>query len=240
MRQISGGLVPCGSDSVCQAKEARRREAASVLNSSTRVTCSARSWHPVACGRTHDFLHRRRQFRRSDTYQSGHLSRVRVDVLIIETTRGDHPLPEGFTRRAEETRFAQALDRAFARGGCVLIPVFALGKTQEVLAMLYKFKREQLLDDVPILHRRVELEDDRDLRSPRQHQSAHASSPAIAPGSCAFHLEQQKHSRFSCATRTDLRSFQRHDDAKDALKHLRAPARGKSTTLDLLCRLRRS
>ena len=74
----------------------------------------------------------------------------RVDVLIIETTRGDHPLPEGFTRRAEETRFAQALDRAFARGGCVLIPVFALGKTQEVLAMLYKFKREQLLDDVPI------------------------------------------------------------------------------------------
>jgi Cft2 family RNA processing exonuclease len=73
-----------------------------------------------------------------------------VDVLIIETTRGDHPLPEGFARRAEETRFAQALDHAFARGGCVLIPVFALGKTQEVLAMLYKFKREQLLDDVPI------------------------------------------------------------------------------------------
>ncbi|MEP6708627.1 MAG: MBL fold metallo-hydrolase [Verrucomicrobiota bacterium] len=73
-----------------------------------------------------------------------------VDVLIIETTRGDHPLPEEFTRPAEETRFAQALDHAFARGGCVLIPVFALGKTQEVLAMLYKFKREQLLDDVPI------------------------------------------------------------------------------------------
>ena len=65
-------------------------------------------------------------------------------MLIIETTRGDSPLPEGFTREAEEQRFAEAIDSAFARGGCVLMPVFALGKTQEVLAMLYKFKREQI------------------------------------------------------------------------------------------------
>ncbi len=73
-----------------------------------------------------------------------------VDVLIIETTRGDSPLPEGFDRGAEEDRFAQAIGEAFARGGCVLIPVFALGKTQEVLTMLYKFKRAKLIDDVPI------------------------------------------------------------------------------------------
>src|SRR5207249_5279404 len=32
--------------------------------------------------------------------------------------------------------------RPFTRGGCVLIPVFALGKTQEVLAMLHKFRRQ--------------------------------------------------------------------------------------------------
>ena len=73
-----------------------------------------------------------------------------IDVLIIETTRGDSPMPESFSRAAEETRFAEALGRAFARGGCVLVPVFALGKTQEVLTMLYKFKRAKLLDDVPI------------------------------------------------------------------------------------------
>ena len=73
-----------------------------------------------------------------------------IDVLIIETTRGDSPLPDGFTRAAEEQCFAQAIGRAFARGGCVLVPVFALGKTQEVLAMLYKFKRAKLLEDVPI------------------------------------------------------------------------------------------
>ncbi|MGI9087903.1 MAG: MBL fold metallo-hydrolase [Chthoniobacterales bacterium] len=73
-----------------------------------------------------------------------------VDVLIIETTRGDSPLPEGFTRAAEEERLAEAIKRAFARGGCVLMPVFALGKTQEALAMIQRFRREKLLGDFPI------------------------------------------------------------------------------------------
>jgi Cft2 family RNA processing exonuclease len=73
-----------------------------------------------------------------------------VDVLIIETTRGDSPLPEGFTRAAEERRFADAINHAFTRGGCVLIPVFALGKTQEVLAMIYEFRREKLVDQFPV------------------------------------------------------------------------------------------
>ena len=95
-----------------------------------------------------------------------------IDVLIIETTRGDSPLPEGFTRAAEEQRFAEAIGRAFTRGGCVLVPVFALGKTQEVLAMLYKFKRAKLLDDVPIYigglsSKMTEIYDRRANNSPR-------------------------------------------------------------------------
>ena len=51
-----------------------------------------------ARGRPHGFLHRRRQFRRPDDHARRGFSGVRVDVLIIETTRGDSPLPEGFTR----------------------------------------------------------------------------------------------------------------------------------------------
>jgi len=73
-----------------------------------------------------------------------------VDVLIIETTRGDSPLPEDFTREAEERRLAAAIDHAFKRDGCVLMPVFALGKTQETLGMIYKFRREKLLGQFPI------------------------------------------------------------------------------------------
>ncbi|PYL59759.1 MAG: MBL fold metallo-hydrolase [Verrucomicrobia bacterium] len=66
----------------------------------------------------------------------------KIDVLIMECTRGDHAQPAGWTRAGEERRLAEALGNAFERGACVLIPVFALGKTQEILAMLHKFRRE--------------------------------------------------------------------------------------------------
>jgi Cft2 family RNA processing exonuclease len=76
----------------------------------------------------------------------------KIDVLIMECTRGDHANPASWTRAGEERRLAGALEDAFARGTCVLIPVFALGKTQEILAMLYKFRREsrKLSGEFPI------------------------------------------------------------------------------------------
>jgi Cft2 family RNA processing exonuclease len=74
----------------------------------------------------------------------------KIDVLIMECTRGDTPSPAGWTRTGQEQRLAGAINNAFARGGCVLIPVFALGKTQEVLAMLHKFRRAKLTPDFPV------------------------------------------------------------------------------------------
>jgi Cft2 family RNA processing exonuclease len=74
----------------------------------------------------------------------------KIDVLIMECTRGDHAKPEGWTRAGEERRLAEALGAAFEREACVLIPVFALGKTQEILAMLHKFRRQRLLPEFPI------------------------------------------------------------------------------------------
>src|SRR5437773_2250259 len=74
----------------------------------------------------------------------------KIDVLIMECTRGDHAKPANWTRAGEERRLAEAIEKVFTRGGCVLIPVFALGKTQEVLAMFYRFRREQLLPAFPI------------------------------------------------------------------------------------------
>jgi Cft2 family RNA processing exonuclease len=70
----------------------------------------------------------------------------KIDILIMECTRGDTPIPATWSRVGEEQRFARAIESAFERGGCVLVPVFALGKTQEVLAMLYKLRREKVLD----------------------------------------------------------------------------------------------
>ena len=82
--------------------------------------------------------------------QSARFPDSEVDILIMECTRGDHPLAPGWTRAGEEERLCQSIERAFAQDGCVLIPVFALGKTQELLAMLFKFRRDNLLGDFPI------------------------------------------------------------------------------------------
>ena len=73
-----------------------------------------------------------------------------LDLLIIETTRGDHETRKGLTRATEEQRFGEAITAALARGGCVFIPVFALGKTQEFLAMLYRFMRQGTVREVPV------------------------------------------------------------------------------------------
>ncbi len=81
----------------------------------------------------------------------GHNGTGPLDVLIIETTRGDAPTVPGVDRASEEARFGQALRAAFERGGAVLVPVFALGKTQELLAVLLGFRQRGLLSpSVPI------------------------------------------------------------------------------------------
>ena len=73
------------------------------------------------------------------------------DVMIMEATRGDHATPAGFTRAAEEDRLGAAIEAVFARGGCVLIPVFALGKTQELLAIFDGLRRRgRLRRDCPL------------------------------------------------------------------------------------------
>src|SRR5262249_9111714 len=74
----------------------------------------------------------------------------KIDVLIMECTRGDHGKPEGWTRAAEERRFTEALGAAFERDACVLIPVFALGTTQEILGMPATRRRQRPLPEYPI------------------------------------------------------------------------------------------
>jgi Cft2 family RNA processing exonuclease len=74
-----------------------------------------------------------------------------LDVLIMESTLGADPEAELTTRRTEERRFAEALERVIARGGTVLIPVFALGRAQEILALIDRFKkRGRIPADVPV------------------------------------------------------------------------------------------
>ncbi|MFD0895530.1 MBL fold metallo-hydrolase [Luteolibacter ambystomatis] len=68
-----------------------------------------------------------------------------VDALVIETTRGDYARRPDYTRLSEENALGEAISRVIARKGSVLLPVFAMGKTQEVLAMIHRFKQENLI-----------------------------------------------------------------------------------------------
>lgn len=74
-----------------------------------------------------------------------------IDALIIETTRGDYARPEGFTRKAEKERLAKVICETFERNGAVLLPVFALGKSQELLLMLDELYQMDLIPEAPVI-----------------------------------------------------------------------------------------
>jgi Cft2 family RNA processing exonuclease len=75
---------------------------------------------------------------------------VKADVLIMETTRGNRELPPGFSRAAEIERLSASIRRVLERRGSVLIPTFALGRTQEILALLALLMAEGKLQRQPI------------------------------------------------------------------------------------------
>ena len=72
-----------------------------------------------------------------------------ADILVIESTYGDSlrpPQPED-----REQRLAEIIDRTITGGGNVVIPSFAVGRTQELLYMLRRIKEQQLaLTDFPV------------------------------------------------------------------------------------------
>ena len=73
-----------------------------------------------------------------------------VDALVMETTRGDYQRPADYTRRGEKEKLAKVIRETFEKNGAVLIPVFALGKTQELLMMLHELLQMDLIPKVPV------------------------------------------------------------------------------------------
>jgi len=61
---------------------------------------------------------------------------ISADVLLMETTRGNTPAQKEWSRTAETARLITHINDALGKNGSVLIPVFALGRTQEILALL--------------------------------------------------------------------------------------------------------
>jgi len=68
------------------------------------------------------------------------------DYVIMESTYGDrlhgNADPEAMLR--------DVICRVYARGGCVVIPAFAVGRTQALLHAIYRLKMNQQIPDVPV------------------------------------------------------------------------------------------
>ena len=72
------------------------------------------------------------------------------DVLVMETTRGATDRPPEKARYREVARLIESVNETIQRGGSFLIPVFALGRQQEILAILHDARKFGKLVDCPI------------------------------------------------------------------------------------------
>ncbi len=69
----------------------------------------------------------------------------KADILFIESTYGSRTIG-----RALEAPFAQIINEAMLRGGCLLIPAFAVGRTQNLLFYLHKMMESGQVPKVPV------------------------------------------------------------------------------------------
>jgi metallo-beta-lactamase family protein len=70
-----------------------------------------------------------------------------VHTLIVESTYGDETHE---TVEDAETRLGKLVTEVAGRGGKILIPAFAVGRTQELVYSLHALRRRQAIPDIPI------------------------------------------------------------------------------------------
>jgi Cft2 family RNA processing exonuclease len=72
------------------------------------------------------------------------------DTLITETTRGNTERAAEKSRGAEVARLMTSINATIQKGGSFLLPVFALGRMQEILAILHDARHFRRLAECPI------------------------------------------------------------------------------------------
>lgn len=90
------------------------------------------------------------QFEAQRTLGAAKFPRAHFDTLVTETTRGITERPPGKSRAQEVERLLDTINDTLQRDGSVLIPVFALGRMQEILAILHDAKKLGKLVSSPI------------------------------------------------------------------------------------------
>ncbi|MFZ2323393.1 MAG: MBL fold metallo-hydrolase [Ignavibacteriaceae bacterium] len=78
------------------------------------------------------------------------LPETKVDTLILETTYGATDSELLLDWNSESLRFSKEANKIINKGGSVLIPVFSLGKMQEMLAIIWQLMQKRKLTTVDI------------------------------------------------------------------------------------------
>lgn len=78
------------------------------------------------------------------------LPKTKVDTLILETTYGATDSELLLNWKDESLRFAKEANKILNQGGSILIPVFSLGKMQEMLATIWLLMQKKKLTTVDI------------------------------------------------------------------------------------------
>ena len=84
------------------------------------------------------------------TLPGAHLPTGQIDTLILETTRGAKGRESGKTRASEVDKLIDQIGAILERGGSCLIPVFALGRMQELFKIIYEARSFGRLPKCPI------------------------------------------------------------------------------------------
>jgi Cft2 family RNA processing exonuclease len=74
----------------------------------------------------------------------------KVDTLVIECTYGASPHADDLSIEDEILRFGREAAKVLERGGSVLAPSFALGRTQELLNVVARLQDEGILPETPV------------------------------------------------------------------------------------------
>ncbi|HIP63524.1 MAG TPA: beta-CASP ribonuclease aCPSF1, partial [Archaeoglobus profundus] len=89
------------------------------------------------------------KFERTRLFDRAETNFPRLETLIMEATYGGSQDIQP-TRREAEERLINIVNETIKKGGKVLIPTFAVGRSQEVMVVLEEAIRNKKMEDVPV------------------------------------------------------------------------------------------
>ncbi len=89
------------------------------------------------------------KFEKTRLFDKAHTNFPRLEALIMEATYGGSEDIQPSRREAEE-KLLEIIRRTLARRGKVLIPTFAVGRSQEVMIVLEEAIRNKVIDEVTV------------------------------------------------------------------------------------------